>query len=324
MPGCAVPEIDRLPPMRGHNGDVAGHLEQVAADCARFLDGEDAWAVTRALERAGIRQFDVERAVEGVREGTATHTEVIQLRERCREHMNGDVGCSIERVFLAQYGATHLHRVVDLPVSTAAKHATLRFASKVVLGGLRPDDSRLRAGHPHFGATSRAFQLTRFLSGEFDWDVSGVPRAWLARVEPLALPRMLFCIGGVLRGRRPLFYFHLGIDREPGPLDRAATERSFKAMADSMLAQPAIKGCLAAPWWCSRDTVRVSPRIAWFRDLFLRNGAYIADMGPVDPNCGALARSKTRKRLYDEGDYKPRRALTIWPRAAMLRWASRL
>ena len=94
-------------------------------------------------------------------------------------------------------------------------------------------------------------------------------------------------------------------------------------MADSMLMQPDIKGCVAAPWWCSTDTVRVSPRIAWFRDFLLENGAYVADMRPVDPKCGALARSPTRQRLYEEGRYQPRRALTVWPRAAMLRWASR-
>ncbi len=238
--------------------------------------------------------------------------------------MNGDIPYSVERVLLARYASRNIRRVAGLPISDAAKQATLRFVSAVVHGPVRENDTRLRAGHPHFGATSRSFQCTRFLGGEFDWDVSGIPLSWIARLEVTALPGFMSCLATKLGGLAPMFYFHLGIDRSGRSLDPAATKCAFMSMAESMASQPDIKGCLAAPWWCSKDTVRVSPHLAWFREFLLDNGAYVADMRPVDPHCGALARSATRERLYKEGRYRPRRALTVWPRASMLRWANRV
>jgi len=66
----------------------------------------------------------------------------------------------------------------------------------------------------------------------------------------------------------------------------------------------------------------VSPRLAYIREQPEQNGASFFRIAP-NPDSGALAKSATRRRLYEEGKYVPTEYCMVWPRKAMIRWAEK-
>jgi hypothetical protein len=66
----------------------------------------------------------------------------------------------------------------------------------------------------------------------------------------------------------------------------------------------------------------ISPHLKWLNDVFLQNGGYVFPLGPADINSGVLHRSPERQQAYDAGTFKPTEAMVVWPRQAMLAWAS--
>jgi hypothetical protein len=92
-------------------------------------------------------------------------------------------------------------------------------------------------------------------------------------------------------------------------------------MAQALRMQPEIKGFVASSWLRSPDTVKASPHLAWINRTILEHGGLVVVMGMADPESGALARSASRKALYETGEFIPTTGLVLWPRDAMLAWA---
>ncbi|MGH9349370.1 MAG: hypothetical protein ACRD26_19140, partial [Vicinamibacterales bacterium] len=173
-----------------------------------------------------------------------------------------------------------------------------------------------------FAAMCKVATLRRFPAGQLHWELSGLPRSWLLRVDPRALPRVWFYVAAKLRGCAPAFFIHLNANRR----DRFAllereSNRSYFRMAQSLALQPHVKGLVASSWLHSPDTMRVSPHLTSLNRVFLEHGALVTTMGPAAPDCGVFDRSPERRRLYENGAFRPTTGLVIWPRDAMLRWA---
>lgn len=165
--------------------------------------------------------------------------------------------------------------------------------------------------------------LRRFPAGQLTWEISGMQRSWLLRARARDLPRLWWLVAARLRGLGPLFVPHLSATRR----DRTAllereTNRAYYRMATTLALQPEVKGLAAGGWLHSPDTMAASPHLTSFNRLFMENGALITTIGPADPECGVFYRSPERRKLYDEGRFKPTIGLVLWPREAMLAWAA--
>jgi hypothetical protein len=124
-------------------------------------------------------------------------------------------------------------------------------------------------------------------------------------------------------GFAPAYVTHVVSPRSHLPvlLERESL-RSYERMAASMELQPEIRGIVTSSWLHSEDTLAVSPHLRWMNRVFLENGGTVTHLGYAEPDAGFLVGSPERQRLYDEGKYRPRNALVIWPRRAVLAWLS--
>ncbi len=74
---------------------------------------------------------------------------------------------------------------------------------------------------------------------------------------------------------------------------------------------------------CFNDPVfeTISPRLTYLRKMPQDNGAYVF-YSNVEINSGALAKSKTRQKLFEQRKYLPKSYAVIWPRRPLLAWAA--
>jgi hypothetical protein len=104
-------------------------------------------------------------------------------------------------------------------------------------------------------------------------------------------------------------------------LEKEANQ-SYYRLAKALAMQPSIKGIIAASWFHSPETFRVSPHLAWLNDVFAENGAFLTTLGPAGPNSGFLTGSIARRKLYQKGEFKPTIGLVLWARNDAIAWAA--
>ena len=81
-----------------------------------------------------------------------------------------------------------------------------------------------------------------------------------------------------------------------------------------------IKGVFRASWFCDPELENISPRLMYLQKTPVENGANFFYIGE-DRTGNAFAKSKTRLKLYNEGKYKPKAYLLVWPRKELIKWA---
>jgi hypothetical protein len=142
--------------------------------------------------------------------------------------------------------------------------------------------------------------------------------ACLARgtVLPFGITVGTFC-GGVLRT-------HL----RASELDRFRVENiqaAALAQADLLALNPQLTELRTASWLLDPALEEVSPHLCWLREWLVDGGgASLEPTGTPDHVVeNALATSRTRRRLYEEGRYAPQAYEVVWLREEMVRWAAR-
>jgi peptidoglycan/xylan/chitin deacetylase (PgdA/CDA1 family) len=166
--------------------------------------------------------------------------------------------------------------------------------------------------------------LERFPAGRLDWETSGFPRSWLAKIPKRDLAKVLKCIFLELGGFSPVAFTHLAFTqgRFPSFLEQEV-KLSYLRIVRSLVLRPEIKAILTASWIYSQETHRVSPHLAWTTRMFEQNGGVLTDLGKSPPNAGFLVGSRERTLLYESGKYAPTEAVIVWPRRAALAWLAR-
>jgi hypothetical protein len=98
----------------------------------------------------------------------------------------------------------------------------------------------------------------------------------------------------------------------------------YRRLAEMMLIDKQVRGVFGGSWFFDPAIARVSPRLAYLRQLPMENNAVSIHVGS-DEHSIALATktSETRRRLYAEGSYIPTSYLIIWFRKDLLAWADR-
>ena len=180
---------------------------------------------------------------------------------------------------------------------------------------------RLNPAEYSYRAFTGMSLLKRFPAGLMDWEESGFPRRWFAKVPRKdvlpALRYLVFRMGGL----RPLWFPHIAFLRGKVQMIREREwEASILLIAKSMKLQPQIRGILTGSWFYCPSTHRVSPHLSWTPRIFLENGAFMTNIGPADLKAGFLEGAKGRQELYESGQYWPTETILLWPRKNILQW----
>ena len=117
-------------------------------------------------------------------------------------------------------------------------------------------------------------------------------------------------------------YFQLHMHQEShDDFHEAGWMETYMRLAELLECNPGHRGWFSSSWLVDPALEHVSPHLAHLRTVPAANGAEIFYMED-DPEgkTGALARSRTRRRLFEEGSYRPRIYLRVWPRDAAIAW----
>lgn len=149
---------------------------------------------------------------------------------------------------------------------------------------------------------------------------SGVGRSMLLKGGWRDLPRRLMLFAR-LGGFRPCFEIHAHkfyMDE----FNEEGRNECYRCCAALYPLYPRVLGMIAGSWFYDPAIATISPRLAYLREVPERGGASVlfASFGE-DARRNALAKSETRRRLYESGAYRPAGHVLVWPRAAQLAWA---
>gem|GEM_PF-5592167 len=227
---------------------------------------------------------------------------------------------AVERYALLQGFLASLPRLAELSLHDSIK----RFYCVQCAEIANPPANRapfFRQGTPPFDEMAKIASLRRFPAGQLTFDVTGFPRSWLLRIHPASLPAAVRAL--CRQGLGPVVAPHVNHWR-PNPLFvlKNENERSLRRIAMCMELRPDIGGLVADSWLYSADVGDEFPHLAWVRNFFIDNGAFLVDMETAAPDSGFLVGSARRRELWQEGKFRPRRTLVLWDRHSMLSWAA--
>lgn len=220
-------------------------------------------------------------------------------------------------LLLAVRHATPL--VAEFPVSDSVKNL---FAEDFEFYATPPARwiESFRADHVRYREMARIVTLRRFPAGQFHWEMAAFPRSWALRNDKVF--QLLSHLAFRMHGFGPLFELHLN-ERRKNRLMLLEAEgcRSYYKMAESLERQPGTKGLLMGSWLYCESTARITPHLAWLRQIPLDAGALAVSVGPASPDSGFLVGSNERRKLYEEGKYRPQVTCILWPRDSVIAWA---
>lgn len=227
---------------------------------------------------------------------------------------------------VARYGILQAGLVALPRLTTLAVHGSLL---RLYCGTLQRiarhmdgSEKRFEPNSDSFEELARIVTLRRYHAGQSSFDIMSMPRTWFLRVHPLALPGVIREVAMGLGGLGPIVMPHLNYWREnPMLLLPQENDRAMWRIARTLERRPDIRGLVATSWLYSIHVGEISSHLAWVRNFYLENGAYLVDMEPTPERLGFLVGSKQRQRLYAEGKFKPRNVLVLWRRADILSWA---
>lgn len=295
---------------------LAATLDETRGLCDARLAAPDLRDAACRLRRAGTGSEHLCTWASAV---TVSPESIVPLSE-ARKRSGLDDQIAFERLVVLTAAAAMLPHLPSQPVPDGVKAMICDEIRRVA----DADDAVLpRAGTSGFERLCRLATLRRFPAGQFEWEVSGIPRSDCLNTGLRALPRVLAFVVFRMRGFAPVFFSHLNPRRIGRPLSEDEANRSYYRMAQALQRQPDVLGFAACSWFRAPSTHRISPHLGWLSSVFLDNGGMVVEAGPEDPEAGPLYKSATRRTAYEGGSYLPRRGLVMWPRDAMLAWAAR-
>ena len=216
------------------------------------------------------------------------------------------------------------HAIPQLPGLAVSDRVKQLFADEFQFFAHPPAAwvSRFRSDDVRFREMARIATLRRFPAGQFHFEISGFPRAWLAKThQPW---KALVHLIGRMGGFSPLFELHLNDRRKNRMvlLEKEANISYYRA-ACSLQKQPAVGGLMLVSWLFCKSTAQVSPHLAWLPRTPQSAGALIVDLGPAAVDSGFQTGSEERRKLYAQGVYRPSNACVLWPRKSLRAWADR-
>lgn len=124
---------------------------------------------------------------------------------------------------------------------------------------------------------------------------------------------------GKTGGHDNYYQYHIHLE-ELEDFNPEGFQRFYRTVAGMLRIHPDVKGLYGGTWFFDPALKEVSPHLAHIRELPEANGArfFFQD---VSIDTGALEKSSTRRRLYEQGKYLPKRYAMVWPRQDLINWA---
>jgi hypothetical protein len=122
-------------------------------------------------------------------------------------------------------------------------------------------------------------------------------------------------------GRKPFYLLHL-VDRYASEFKSDEMDKAYIRLSELLKVNPKMKGVMRFSWWFDPKLENISPHLAWLRQRPVENGGKLFRVGPSEFDTKmATLKSKTRRKLYEEGKYIPTKYAMIWPRKGLIKWA---
>ena len=269
--------------------------------------------VAAVLDSRRLMPPDAFRILDDVSETPGTHEGVSELKSAIGDAAGED---TLERLLLFYAAQASLPRVERLPV-----HESVRRLLRKELEQLHAAPGVLRAGTYDFTWAARIATLRRFTAGPMDWEISGVPRSWLAQTGFAHLPRLAWFLAARLRGFRPCFFMHVA--RQPRNRALVLSKevmRSYYRIVRSLELQPEMLGLIAAAWFHDPRAEEENPHLAALNGPYREHGGLIVPLGHAGLDSGVLVGNAERRRKVESGEVSYRIHLAIWPRDAAIAW----
>ena len=299
-------------------------IEVAEQSCRERLQQPELKAVEAALALDGVTPQQCLAWLNAVSEVPSSQAPITRLRTSLVERgLLSNESYALERYLLL----LAVRRAIPLVTALRTGPDVHRLFAEAFSFFAEPDArsvERLRCGGQDYESMCKVATLRRFPAGQFEWEVTGLPRSWLVKVRPGSVAGLLKTIAFDLGGLKPMIFPHFAVC---GPrrivMREGEVKRSFFRMAIAMEMQPEMRGFLAGAWFLSPDAVRVNPQLSWFIPFFEQHGAFVTTMGHVELGPRQLARNDALREEYERGEFRPRLGVVVWPRKAMLRWAAR-
>ena len=99
---------------------------------------------------------------------------------------------------------------------------------------------------------------------------------------------------------------------------------TFRRLAELLEANPELRGITSSSWFLDPALESISPHLDYLRQVPLSGGATLLRSDwDFDGESGALTTSRTRRRLFEQGNYVPRVYTRVWPRRQLVAWNNR-
>ena len=151
-------------------------------------------------------------------------------------------------------------------------------------------------------------------------EYSGIPRSTVIAGGPAQFAAFLVFLVSHGGGRFPFYEYHTHLSTLED-FNPAGFDAFYVRVADLLKLNPEHRGLIATSWFLDPVLERISPRLAYIRTRPMQHGAKLFVVGP-DADGSAICRSATRRKLYEEGEYKPMAYRIVWPRPQLIAWAA--
>lgn len=301
---------------------LADQLEFVTSRCAVTLASPEFAAIAKIAAGLGIAAPQVSNLVAQTAQAGIPLAQWERLAEACGKQGIRENSYALQRFILLAAGIGNLERIPGLRVTEEVKTRLLdQFL--YVCAPDREMEQLLNPRHYGFRVMCKFMRLERFPAGQSDWEISGFPRSYLARIPLRDVPKTLHYVFFHAGGRRPFLETHTAFRRELPILTEDDERTVFRLLGGSMKRQPEIRGYMGSSWFADPTLAEVSPHLAWLRKWYeecVSFGALWTDLGEAPPDSGFLVGDRHRRRLYQSGRWKPKQGLIIWERRDLLRW----
>jgi hypothetical protein len=152
-------------------------------------------------------------------------------------------------------------------------------------------------------------------------NMAGIPRSLLIRVRGLDFFRVLFYVMFNLRGFSPVLELHMP-KIMGGRLTVETVVQDYSLGAQVIAMNPHLRGIYQANWYFDPALRKISPYLGEVGTFAGKNGALLVCIGSdAAAEADATLKSKTRRQLFEQGRYQPKRFARLWARSYILKWA---
>ena len=301
--------------------NLSERIEQTLSSCHDALAAPDLTQAEAFFARRGLTEGARMDLLRASAQSQRASPELLALRDAfVAEHGPAAEPGAFERALLVRAAVTSIGRLPGLPVDDSVKHL---FCKEFTFYAQPAEFARGNFSFEQnvYFAMAKIVAVERFPAGGSQWEISGFPKRWLARVAPRYRGKTYRFLALGMRGFKPYFVGHLAGTRLKLPcLIERECRVAFYRSALALEKQPSIRGMMAGSWLHSLETHRVSPHLAFLNRPYLEAGGIYTDLGPAHPNGGFLAGSPERAELYRSGEYKPTFGVVLVTRDQVIAW----